>query len=81
MKPTQQNEVKNMRKLLINKFAMAIVGLNRMDEFVKKYEQARKDGNIHNMDILKREYNNELKEFLKDFEKMQEYVSVFCEIK
>lgn len=70
-----------MKKLLINKFAMGIVSLNRMDEFVRKYEQARKDGNINSMDNFKRGYNEELREFLKEFEKMQEFVSVFCEIK
>lgn len=81
MKPPRQNEVRNMKKLLINKFAMGIVSLNRMDEFVRKYEQARKDGNINSMDNFKRGYNEELREFLKEFEKMQEFVSVFCEIK
>lgn len=80
MKPPRKNEVRNMTRILINKLAMSIVKLNRMEEFVKSYEQAKKNGMAQTMDSFKRGYNNELKELLEDFDEIQEHLNVFCEI-
>lgn len=69
-----------MNRILINKLALAIVKLNRMEEFVKSYEAAEKNGMAQTMDSFKRGYNNELKELLEDFDEINEHLNVFCEI-
>lgn len=69
-----------MKKVLINKLAMAIMQVTRMSEMVENFDEAKKNELVSTMNGFKLAYNTELKEFKNNMEEINDLAKVFCEI-